>query len=113
MSAVRSHQNPRQWTKQILCALIVRAEVTASLEAKASKQSVATALKMGYRFLDCAEFYANEKAVGEGIAKSGVPREELFLASKVWNTTIYEGPEAVRRQFNISVSAYGRFESPG
>jgi hypothetical protein len=59
---------------------------------------VKQAIECGYRFLDCAEFYANEAAVGEGIAASGVPREQLYLASKVWTTTIYNGPEAVQAQ---------------
>ena len=59
---------------------------------------VAAALELGYRFLDCAEFYGNEAAVGEAIAKSGVPRSELFLASKVWTTKIHEGPAAVQAQ---------------
>ena len=68
---------------------------------------VAEALGMGYRFLDCAEFYANEKAVGEGIAKSGVPRSELYLASKVWTTTIHEGPEAVQAQLDKTLADLG------
>jgi diketogulonate reductase-like aldo/keto reductase len=55
-------------------------------------------LELGYRFLDCAEFYGNEAAVGEAIAASGVPREELFLASKVWSDTLYEGRDAIRAQ---------------
>ena len=68
---------------------------------------VAQALELGYRFLDCAEFYANEKAVGEGIARSGVPREELFLASKVWTTTIHKGPEAVQAQLEKTLADLG------
>ena len=70
-------------------------------------ECVATALKLGYRFLDCAEFYANEKAVGEGIAKSGVPRDQLFLASKVWTTTIHKGPEAVQAQLEKTLADLG------
>jgi len=70
-------------------------------------ECVATALKLGYRFLDCAEFYANEKAVGEGIVKSGVPRDQLFLASKVWTTTIYNGPEAVQAQLEKTLADLG------
>jgi len=68
---------------------------------------VAKALELGYRFLDCAEFYANEKAVGEGIAASGVPREQLFLASKCWTTTIYDGPEAVQAQLEKTLADLG------
>ena len=57
---------------------------------------VASALDVGYRFLDCAQFYNNEADVGIGIQNSGVPRSELFLASKCWTTAIAEGPSAVR-----------------
>ena len=39
----------------------------------------------GYRHLDCASFYANERAVGDAIKRSGIPREELFVTGKVWN----------------------------
>ncbi|WP_135661570.1 aldo/keto reductase [Halorhabdus rudnickae] len=46
-------------------------------------QSVRTALEMGYRHVDTAEFYGNEDAVGEGIARADVDREEIFLATKV------------------------------
>ncbi|RNJ27104.1 aldo/keto reductase [Halosegnis longus] len=45
--------------------------------------SVATALDAGYRHIDTAQMYDNETAVGDGIAKSDVPREEVFLATKV------------------------------
>jgi len=55
------------------------------------------ALSVGYTFFDCAQFYNNEKQVGEAL--KGVPREKLFLASKVWTDKIYQGPEAVRAQF--------------
>lgn len=47
--------------------------------------AVAHALKAGYRHIDCARFYKNEAAVGQGIKESGVPREEIFITSKVWN----------------------------
>jgi 2,5-diketo-D-gluconate reductase B len=46
-------------------------------------ESIRTALEMGYRHVDTAEGYGNEAAVGEGIARADVPREELFLATKV------------------------------
>ena len=64
-------------------------------------------LWQGYRFLDCAEFYANEKAVGKGIAMSGVPRSELFIASKVWTTTIHAGPDAVQAQIDKTLADLG------
>jgi len=48
---------------------------------------VAYALKeVGYRHIDCAWIYGNEKEVGDGIRASGVPREEIFITSKLWGT---------------------------
>lgn len=43
------------------------------------------ALKAGYRHIDGASAYQNEKEVGQGIVASGVPREEIFITSKLWN----------------------------
>ncbi len=51
-----------------------------------------------YKFMDCAEFYNNEDKVGEALASSSVSREDIFLASKVWTTTIERGPDAVKAQ---------------
>ncbi|THH17093.1 hypothetical protein EW146_g3660 [Bondarzewia mesenterica] len=48
--------------------------------------AVECALKVGYRHIDCAWKYVNEKDVGEGIRRSGVPRSDIFLTSKVWVT---------------------------
>ena len=45
---------------------------------------VKAALMVGYRFLDCAKFYANERGVGRAIQESGIPRSELFIQTKVW-----------------------------
>ncbi|WP_246988637.1 aldo/keto reductase [Halorientalis marina] len=47
-------------------------------------ESVRTALETGYRHIDTAQAYRNEDAVGEGIAAADVPREDVFLATKVW-----------------------------
>lgn len=65
---------------------------------RTAKECVADALAVGYRFLECAQFYGNEAQVGEAIRESKIPREELFICSKVWTTTIEEGPEAIRAQ---------------
>jgi diketogulonate reductase-like aldo/keto reductase len=46
--------------------------------------AVETALQSGYRHLDTAAAYGNEREVGEGIRRSGVPREEIFVETKVW-----------------------------
>ena len=48
------------------------------------KESVLSALKTGYRLIDTAACYGNEKAVGEAVRESGIDRKDLFLTSKVW-----------------------------
>ena len=68
---------------------------------------VSAALNVGYRFLDCAEFYGNEASVGEGIREWGGSRSDLFLASKVWTTTVEKGPDSVRSQVLRSLSDLG------
>lgn len=59
------------------------------------KQGIADALETGYRYFDTASFYDNEREIGEVIKESGIFREELFLASKVWKTEMgYEETKA-------------------
>ena len=55
---------------------------------------VKEALKMGYRHIDTANMYGNERAVGRAIKESGVPRNEIFLATKIWPTE-YHNPNIV------------------
>ena len=50
------------------------------------ERCVADALEVGYRMIDTAQIYQNEEGVGRAIKKSGIPREEIFLVSKVWMT---------------------------
>lgn len=59
--------------------------------------AVGAALKAGYRHIDTAAFYKNESGIGRAIADCGVPREELFITSKVWNTD--RGYENTKRAF--------------
>ena len=47
-------------------------------------QCVADALSVGYRLIDTAQAYANEKGVGDGIRRSGVSRSDIFLVDKIW-----------------------------
>ncbi|HCC00823.1 MAG TPA: aldo/keto reductase [Ruminococcaceae bacterium] len=54
-------------------------------KAEAAK-AVRTALQNGYRAIDTASFYGNEEGVGEGIQSSGIPRDEIVLTTKIWNT---------------------------
>ena len=51
-------------------------------------ESVRTALEMGYRHIDTAQVYGNEESVGEGIERADVPREDVFLATKVWKSSL-------------------------
>ncbi|WP_200343162.1 aldo/keto reductase [Rhodovibrio sodomensis] len=57
---------------------------TFSLEGEACRDMVKAALSIGYRHVDTAKMYGNEEAVGAGIRESEVPRDQVFLTSKVW-----------------------------
>lgn len=70
-----------------------------------AEQAVYDALKMGYRMVDTANGYLNERAVGRGIKKSGVPRKEIFLATKLW-PTVYENPGAVDKCLELLDTDY-------
>ena len=52
---------------------------------KVGGEATAAALAAGYRSIDTAEMYGNEEEIGRALAESGIPREELFVTSKVWN----------------------------
>ena len=54
------------------------------VDAAETERCVADAIRVGYRSIDTAQAYNNEEGVGEAVAKSGVPREELFITTKVW-----------------------------
>ena len=61
-----------------------------------AEASVLSALQNGYRLIDTANAYVNEKAVGRAMKKSALPREEIFLETKLW-PAFYEQPDAVER----------------
>ena len=67
---------------------------TFMLSPKEAENSVREALKMGYRLIDTANAYINERAVGRGMRDSRVPREEIFLSTKLWPSE-YENENAV------------------
>ena len=54
-------------------------------DANIAYETVKTALSVGYRHVDTAMIYGNEEAVGKAIRDSGIPREEIFLTTKLWN----------------------------
>jgi len=57
-----------------------------SPDSEVTVNGIKTAVGCGYRHIDAAAVYGNEVSVGKGIAECGIPREELFITSKVWNT---------------------------
>lgn len=71
----------------------------------AAVQTVAEALRIGYRHIDTATCYGNEKSVGEAIARSGLDRRDLFVTSKVWNTD--RGYDSTLKAFERSLSDLG------
>ena len=50
------------------------------------ERAVEQALTAGYKHIDCAAIYRNEAEVGRGMKNSGVPREDIFITGKLWNT---------------------------
>jgi methylglyoxal/glyoxal reductase len=69
------------------------------------KNAVKTALQLGYRSIDTASLYGNEQGVGEAIRESGIPRDELFITTKVWNTD--QGYESTIDAFYQSLKKLG------
>jgi 2,5-diketo-D-gluconate reductase A len=68
--------------------------------------AVATALEVGYRSIDTAAAYENEEGVGRALARTDVPREEIFLTTKVWNDE--HGYESTLRAFDASAKRLGQ-----
>ena len=74
-------------------------------DGKTAEHAVSFALRNGYSHIDAAAIYGNEKGVGAGIRASGVPRERIFVTSKVWNTE--RGYETTRKAFRKTLSDLG------
>src|SRR2546423_11687928 len=66
---------------------------------------VRAALEVGYRLIDTATLYGNEEGVGRAIATSDVPRDEIFLTTKVWNSE--HGFDSTLRAFDASQKLLG------
>ena len=75
------------------------------IEPKDTVEAVSTAFQVGYRHIDTAEMYGNEKEVGEAVAKSGLDRAEVFVTSKLANDA--HRPDDARRAFDASLEALG------
>ena len=67
--------------------------------------AVTTALEAGYRHVDTARIYGNEAGVGRALAQSEVPRDDVFVTTKVWNDD--HGRDATRRAFDASMERLG------
>jgi 2,5-diketo-D-gluconate reductase A len=76
------------------------------IPAEETQQAVEQALAVGYRHLDTAASYGNEEAVGAAIKASGVPRDELFVTTKLW-IQANPGEDVVKRAFEGSLHRLG------
>ncbi|WP_370882738.1 aldo/keto reductase [Kineosporia succinea] len=70
-----------------------------------TQRAVETALAAGYRSIDTAAVYGNERGVGKALAASGVPRDELFVTTKLWISDL--GRENARRALDTSLAKLG------
>src|SRR3954468_24591792 len=68
-------------------------------------RAVSVALETGYRHIDTAEMYGNERGVGEAVRASGIPREELFVTSKLNNG--FHEPDAAREALARTLAQLG------
>ena len=74
-------------------------------DGKEVEQAVSQALKVGYRSVDTAAYYRNERGVGKAIRASGLAREEVFVTTKVWNSD--QGYESTMKAFDASLERLG------
>lgn len=72
---------------------------------KITQNAVRWALKLGYRLIDSARIYGNESDVGEAIRASNIPRREIFVTTKLWNSD--QGYESTLRAFDSSLRRLG------
>lgn len=72
---------------------------------KQTIESIITALNAGYRAIDTASYYFNEQEVGEAVRQSGIPREDIFITTKVWNDD--QGYDETLRAFETSLKNLG------
>lgn len=65
------------------------------MEPKDAEEAVYNALRLGYRLIDTANAYMNERAVGRGMKRSGVAREEIYLSTKLWPSVYKKADKAI------------------
>ena len=78
---------------------------TFRLKGDTLKSAVKNALDLGYRHIDTAQMYGNEAEVGQAIAESSVPRDEIFLTTKVWHDTLE--PDDLKKSVDESLDKLG------
>ncbi len=78
---------------------------TWQLEGGTARSMVETALELGYRHIDTAHIYNNEQEVGDAIAASAIPREDIFLTTKIWTDSFADGD--LQRAAETSVRKLG------
>jgi 2,5-diketo-D-gluconate reductase A len=70
-----------------------------------AERAVATAMEAGYRSIDTAAIYENEEGTGRAIAASGIPREDIFVTTKLWNSD--QGYDSALRALDASLDRLG------
>lgn len=70
-----------------------------------TERIVTDALELGYRHIDTAAIYGNEEGVGRAIAKSGIPRDDLFITTKLWNAD--QGTQSAFDAIDLSLEKLG------
>lgn len=78
---------------------------TNTLTGDIAERCVADAISVGYRLIDTAHIYGNEEAVGAGIKKSGITRDELFVTSKLW--VDFAGYETTKKAYQTTLNKLG------
>ena len=77
-----------------------------SAPGKETEQAVLTALRLGYRHIDTAAIYRNEESVGAAIKRSGIPREEIFITTKLWNADHHRIEAALKESLKKLGTSY-------
>lgn len=78
---------------------------TYKIDDEQAPEAIVQAVELGYRHFDTAEMYGNERGIGEGMRRSGLPRGELFVTSKVWHD--HHGYDEALRAFDESAARLG------
>ncbi len=85
-----------------LCMPVIGLGVWQAADGEEVKQAIAWALQAGYRLIDTAKIYGNEAGVGSALAEAAVPRQDIFLTTKLWNAD--QGYESAHEAIDQSLS---------